>query len=241
MKKSIFIQFVAIIKKELRTYFNSPIAYIFIVALLGFSFWMFFRGFFLQGQLDMRSFFDLMPWVFLLLIPALTMRVWAEESRQGTIETLLTSSVPLPLSVLAKYEACMAFLKITILSTIVLPITLSFIGSLDWGTVIIAYIGVLLLGACYVGVGLVISSITNNQIVSFIVSALICFFFLIMSQPIVTYSLPSFIVPVINFFSFGSHYESITRGVLDTRDLIYYLSFIALSAYLNIQILESRK
>jgi ABC-2 type transport system permease protein len=241
MKKSMTIQFFAIVKKELRTYFNSPIAYIFIVALLGFSFWMFFRGFFLQGQVDMQPFFSFMPWIFLLLIPALTMRIWAEESRQGTIETLLTSSVPLPLSVLAKFTSSLIFLIITIVSTLVLPITLSFIGNLDWGAVIAAYLGMILLGACFIGVGLVISSLTNNQIVSFIISALVCFAFYILSQPIVTYSLPSLIVPTINFFSLGAHYDSITRGVIDSRDLIYYLSFIALSVYINIQILESRK
>lgn len=241
MKKSITTQYFAIVKKELRTYFNSPIAYIFIVALLSFTFWMFFRGFFVQGQVDMRAFFDFMPWVFLLLIPALTMRVWSEEIRQGTIETLLTSSVPVPVSVLAKFGASMAFLKITVLSTLILPVVLSFIGKLDWGATIVAYIGVLLLGACYVGVGLVVSALTRNQIVAFIISALICFALLILSQPIVTYSMPSFIVPVINFFSLGAHYESITRGVIDTRDLVYYISFVALSVYLNIQILESRK
>jgi len=241
MKKTIITQFYAIIKKELRTYFNSPIAYVFIVTLLGFSFWLFFRGFFLQGQLDLRPFFDFMPWLFLLLIPALTMRIWAEESRQGTIETLLTSSVPLPLSVIAKFTACLIFLAITILSTLILPIVLSFIGKLDWGQTMVAYLGVMLMGSCYMGVGLVVSSLTSNQIVSFIISALICFILYILALPIVTYSLPSMAIPVINLFSLGAHYDSIIRGVIDSRDLIYYLSFITLTIYLNIQILESRK
>ena len=150
MKKSMSTQYFAIIKKELRTYFNSPIAYVFIVTLLGFSFWLFFRGFFLQGQLDLRPFFSFMPWIFLLLIPALTMRIWSEESRQGTIETLLTSSVPLSLSVIAKFSACLIFLIITMLSTLLLPIVLSFIGKLDWGETLVAYLGMMLMGSCYI-------------------------------------------------------------------------------------------
>lgn len=234
-------QFSSIVKKELRIYFNSPIGYIFLVALLGFCFWMFFRSFFVVGQVDMRNFFGLLPWIFILLIPAMTMRLWAEESRQGTIETLLTSSIPLPLIVFAKFCASLSFLLITLLGTLALPLAISTLGNLDWGAVIAAYIGIILLGSAYISLGLLISATTKNQIVSFILSALICFVLFILSQPIVTYSLPSFVVPFINFFSFGAHYDSITRGILDTRDLIYLISFTALMLYINAQLLYNRR
>lgn len=241
MKYFSLTQYLAVIKKELRIYFNSPIAYIFLVALLGFSFWMFFRSFFLVGQMDLRNFFGLLPWTFLLLIPAMTMRLWSEESKQGTIETLLTSSIPLPVVVLAKFKASVIFLSIALVATFLLPISLMSVGNLDWGATIASYIGILLLGSAYLSLGQLISSLNKNQIVSFILTAIICFALFILSQPIVTYSLPSILVPFINFFSFGSHYESITRGVLDTRDVIYYLTFIALMLYTNAQVLYVRR
>lgn len=236
MNKTI-TQLKSLITKELRVYFNSPIAYIFVVALLGFMFWYFFRNFFLVGQADMRSFFDLMPWIFLFLIPALTMRLWSEEIRQGTIETLLTSSIPLPIVVIGKYLASIIFLLISLALTLILPIVISFIGNLDWGVVLVAYFGTLLLGSAYITIGLLVSSITRNQIVAFILSVVISFALYIISQPIVTFSLPASIVPVIDFVSFGSHYSSIIRGVIDSRDVIYYLSFTSLLLYINTQIL----
>jgi len=234
-------QLKSLITKELRVYFNSPIAYIFVVALLGFMFWYFFRNFFLVGQADMRAFFDLMPWIFLFLIPALTMRLWSEEIRQGTIETLLTSSVPLYIVVIGKYLASMIFLLISLALTMVLPIVISSIGNLDWGVVLVAYFGTLLLGSAYITIGLLVSSLTRNQIVAFIISVVISFTLFIISQPIVTYSLPAYVVPFIDFISFGSHYSSIIRGVIDSRDVIYYLSFTALLLYINTQILSLKR
>lgn len=235
------IQLKSLITKELRIYFNSPIAYIFVVALLGFSFWYFFRNFFLVGQADMRSFFDLMPWIFIFLIPALTMRLWSEEIRQGTIEVLLTSSVPLYITVLGKYLASMIFLLISLVLTLVLPISISTIGNLDWGAVLVAYKGTLLLGSVYITIGLLISSLTRNQIVAFILTVVISFALFILSQPVVIFSLPASIVPVIDFVSFGSHYGSIIRGVIDSRDVFYYLSFTILLLYINTLILSLRR
>ncbi|MBU0647974.1 ABC transporter permease subunit [Patescibacteria group bacterium] len=235
------VQLMAIIKKELRIYFNSPIAYIFLVALLGFTFWMFFRTFFVVGQIELRSFFDLLPWTFLLLIPAMTMRLWAEEKRGGTIETLLTSSTPIPVIVMAKFLASLLFLFIALAATLLLPIVISTLGNIDWGAVLIAYLGALFLGAGYISIGLVISAFTNNQIVAFILSVVACFTLYIIAQPIVTFSLPSWIIPIIDFASFGAHYDSITRGVVDTRDIIYFVTFIALMLYFNSYILISKR
>ncbi|MFA4930371.1 MAG: ABC transporter permease subunit [Patescibacteria group bacterium] len=234
-------QLKAIIQKELRVYFNSPIAYIFLVAFLGFTFWLFFRNFFLVGQADVQYMFDVLPWIYLLLIPAMTMRLWAEEKRGGTIENLLTSSAPLSISVLAKFIASLIFLLITLAATLPLPLIVSSLGPLDWGATLAAYLGAILLGSSYIALGLLLSSITNNQIVAYIISSLACFALFIIAQPLVTISLPAFIIPVVDFISFGSHYDSIVRGVVDTRDLIYYLSFIGLMLYLNAYVLFAKK
>jgi ABC-2 type transport system permease protein len=240
-KSNSSVQIQALIKKELQVYFNSPIAYIFVVVFLGFLFWWFFRNFFLVNQADLSSFFQILPWIYLFLIPALTMRLWSEEKRQGTIETLLTSSIPLYLTVISKFLASVIFLLITLVATLPLPLIISTLGKLDWGVVICGYLGALLIGSAYISVGLLISATGNNQIVSFIVSALICFILFVIAQPFVTYSLPTYVVPVINFISFGSHYDSIIRGVIDTRDLIYYLSFSILMLYINSYILVTKR
>ncbi len=234
-------RFQALVKKELLLYWNSPIAYIFIVAFLGFVFWLFFRGFFLVGQAELRGFFGIIPWVFLFLVPALTMRMWSEEYRQGTVELLLTSSITIREAVLAKFLASLIFLAIALLATISLPISISLIGNLDWGVVFTSYFGALLLGGSYLAIGVFVSSLTENQIVAFIVSVLICFGFLIIGDPIVTFKLPGFLAPLFEFFSVGVHYSSIARGVLDSRDLFFYLSFISFFLFFNIQTLKLKK
>lgn len=231
----------ALIRKELRLYFNSPIAYIFIVVFISFSMWMFFRGFFLTNQADLRGYFDFLPWIFLFLIPANTMRMWAEEYRQGTVETLLTSSLPIHFAVLGKFLASIAFLGLALLLTFLLPISISFIGNLDWGVILVAYLGVFLLGAAYTALGLFISSITNNQIVAFILAVIVTFAFYILGSTIVTFALPGFITGILQAISLGNHYDSIIRGVVDTRDIIYYLSFIGFFLLLNYYVLKSRR
>ena len=234
-------KFTALVVKELRIYFNSPIAYIFLVAFLSFSAWLFFRAFFIIGQTEMRSFFGILPWVFLFLIPALTMRIWSEEYRQGTIETLLTSAVSVSQVVSAKALSAFIFLAISLFLTLTIPLSLHLIGNLDWGVVLTAYIGTLFLGMAYMALGLFISALTNNQIVAFILSVLIIFAFFILGEPIVTFVLPWWLASLFEFVSLGSHYHSIIRGVIDTRDVIYYASFIGLFLFLNMQTLKARK
>lgn len=234
-------QICALIQKELRLSFNSPIAYIFIIGFLSVSFWFFFKTFFLAGQLEMRSFFDFLPWIFLFLLPAFTMRLWSEEYRLGTIETLLTSSLSIGKVVCGKFLASVIFLVIVLVSTLTLPLSLSFLGSLDWGAVFIAYIGSLLLGTSYIALGLFMSALTNNQIVAFIVSVIAAFLLYILGESFVTFALPGFIVPVFEFLGLGAHYHSIIRGVIDTKDLIYYLSFIGFFLFMNVQVLKGRK
>jgi ABC-2 type transport system permease protein len=236
-----FHNILTVTKKELRVYFNSPLAYIFIVLFLMVSSWLSFQGFFLENQASVRSLFAIMPVLFLLFIPAVTMRVWAEEKKIGTIETLLTYPVKDSEIVLGKYLASFLFIFIALLLTVHIPIIVSFLGNLDTGVVIASYLSTLLLGAAYLALGLWISSFTKNQIVAFILSLTISFLLYIVGTELVLYNAPNFLIPIFYYISLGSHFESMARGILDTRDIVYYVLFIMLFVYLNIRSIESRK
>ena len=231
----------AIFKKEFRSYFNSPIAYIFMTIFLALSAWFFFRGFFIINQAEMRGFFGLMPWLFLLFIPAVTMKLWAEEKKIGTVEILMTLPIKDYEVILAKYLASFALLGVTILLSLSLPITLAYLGEPDGGPIIGGYIGVFLMGAAYLSIGLLASTLTENQIVAFILGIVMCFVLLIIGEDIVLFNAPDFLVPLFSFLGLGAHFSSILRGVIDSRDLIYYLSVIGFFLYLSVLSLESRK
>ncbi len=235
-------QIYAIFKKELHVYFNSPIAYIFLTVFLILTSWIFFRTFFLLNQAEMRSFFGLLPWVFLFLIPALTMRLFADEKRSGTMELLLTLPVKDYQVVLGKFLASFFFLLIALLCTLALPLIVVILGNPDLGVIIGSYLGALLMGTAFLSLGLWISNLTNNQIVAFILSIAFSFILLIIGSTITTYSAPRFIAPLLEYVGFTNHYDnSLGKGVIDSRDLIYYFSLIVLFLYLNIRSLESRK
>ncbi|MCK5257397.1 MAG: ABC transporter permease subunit [Deltaproteobacteria bacterium] len=230
-----------IFQKEFKSYFNSPIAYIFIITFLLFSNWLFFRTFFLIGQAHMRPLFGILPWLFLILAPAITMRAWAEEKKMGTMEVLMT----LPLKdyeiVLGKFLASFIFLIIAVLLTFPLALTIYFLGKPDNGTIIGGYLGACLMGGAYLAIGLFISSLTQNQIIAFIVSIVVCFAFLIIGEDIVLMSAPAILSPVFTYLGLGAHFESISRGVIDSRDLFYYSSIIGFFLFLNTLAIESRK
>ena len=230
-----------IFQKEFKSYFNSPIAYIFIITFLLFSSWLFFRTFFLIGQAHMRPLFGILPWLFLILAPAITMRSWAEEKKMGTMEVLMT----LPLKdyeiVLGKFLASFIFLIIAVLLTFPLALTIYFLGKPDNGTIVGGYLGACLMGGAYLAIGLFISSLTQNQIVAFIVSIVVCFAFLIIGEDIVLMSAPAILSPVFTYLGLGAHFESISRGVIDSRDLLYYSSVIGFFLFLNTLAIESRK
>ena len=230
-----------IFQKEFKSYFNSPIAYIFIITFLLFSSWLFFRTFFLIGQAHMRPLFGILPWLFLILAPAITMRAWAEEKKMGTMEVLMT----LPLKdyeiVLGKFIASFIFLITAVLLTFPLALTIYFLGEPDNGTIVGGYLGACLMGGAYLAIGLFISSLTQNQIVAFIVSIVVCFAFLIIGEDIVLMSAPAILSPVFTYLGLGAHFESISRGVIDSRDLLYYSSVIGFFLFLNTLAIESRK
>jgi ABC-2 type transport system permease protein len=232
---------VTIFKKEFKTFFLSPIAYVFITVYLIATSFLYFQSFFIINQADMRQYFDLLPWIFLIFIPVVTMRSWAEEKKAKTLELLLTWPISDLEVVSGKFLAAFAFLFITIMLSISIPITLAFLGKPDMGVILASYAGALLMGAAYLAIGLWVSSLTENQIIAFILGVFITLGMLIVGFPFVTMLLPGFMVPFFNFLGLGNHFESIGRGVIDSRDVIYYLSVIFIFLFLNVRTLESRK
>ena len=227
--------------KEFRGYFNSPIAYIFIISFLVFTSWLFFKGFFLMNQSSLRSFFSILPWVFLFLAPAVTMRSWAEEKKLGTIELLMTLPVKDYEVVLGKFLAGFIFLIVTLLCTFPLPLTVMAVGNPDIGPIWGGYAGAFLMGGAYLAIGCFASSLTENQIVAFIIAIFLSFALLIIGENLVIMNLPAALVPVFTFLGLGAHFESIGRGVIDSRDIIYYSSIIGFFLFLNGLSVESRK
>jgi len=229
-----------ICKREFVSFFNSPIAYIFVAVFLIVINWLFFQRFFLNGQAAMRDWFGLLPWLFLLLAPAMTMRSWAEEKKIGTMEFLLTLPVRDWEVVVAKFLSSLSFLLLVLLFSVTVPITISWLGDLDIGVVIAGYVGAVLLGSMYLSLGLLISSFTRNQIVAFLLSLSILFVIFFIGSNNVLSFIAGPLADLIQFLSSATHFNSIVRGMFDTRDLIYYLSLTVLFLYLNVKSIGSR-
>lgn len=247
MNKKNYVKTVyTLFKKELMSYFNSPIAYIFIGVFLIVGNWLFFNYFFLIGQANMRGYFNLLPWIFLFLSPAVTMRLWSEEKKSGTIEFLLTLPVTDWQVVLAKFLSSLAFMFITLILSISIPITIAFLGSspsggIDMGPIIGGYLGALFLGGSYLALGLFISSLTKNQIIAFVLGLVACFIAFVVGADFVLDGAPKFAVPVMKFLGLGNHFYNISKGVIDSKDIIYYGSFISLFLWLNVRVIEGRE
>lgn len=227
--------------KEFKAYFSSPVAYIFIISFLVVTNWLFFRTFFLTNQASLRAYFSFLPWVFLFLAPAITMRSWAEEKKLGTAEILMTLPIKDYEIVLGKFFSSFVFLVLTLCLTFPLPITVMMLGSPDPGPLWGGYVGAFLLGGAFLAIGLFASSLTENQIIAFIVSIMICFVLLIVGEDFVILSMPSQLVPILSYLGLGTHFQSIGRGVIDSRDIIYYLSVIGFFLFLNQLSVESRR
>ncbi len=240
MNKKYFQTIYYLFKKELMAYFNSPIAYIFISVFLVVGNWLFFKNFFLYGQANLRAYFELLPWIFLFMSPAVTMRLWSEEKKSGTIELLLTLPVTDWQVVLAKFFGALIFMAIALTLTITLPLTVNGLGNIDWGPVIGGYLGALFLAGAYLSLGLFVSSLTKNQIIAFILGLVACFMAFIVGADFVLYGAPQFLVPIMEFIGLGSHFYNIAKGVIDSRDVIYYLSFIFLFLWFNARVIEAR-
>lgn len=237
----------SVMKRELSGYFTSPVAYVFIVIfLLLCGFFTFSIGrFFDVGQADLRAFFEWHPWLFLFLVPAVGMRLWADERRDGTIELILTLPVSLGELVMGKFLAAWLFLGSALFLTFPMVITVAYLGEPDPGPIITGYIGSFLLAGAYLSVGCMTSSLTRSQVISFILTVVICLFLLLAGWPPVTELLsgwaPGWLVAVVEGFSFMHHFADIERGVLDLRDVVYYLSVMAFMLFANGVILKSRR
>jgi ABC-2 type transport system permease protein len=230
-----------IFKREFASYFNSPIAYIYLTVFLSLSSWLYLNGFFVIGEASMRGWFGLLPWIFLFFIPAITMRLWAEEKKVGTMELLMTMPITDAEAVMGKFLAAIAFLLVSLGLSFVLPVVVSALGDPDPGQIAGGYLGAVLIGSAYMAIGLFISSLTENQIVAFIVSVVVIFGLFIVGEDFVLFGAPDRLVPVLSFISLSGHFDSVSRGVLDTRDVIYYLSVIGFFLFLNVKAIEARK
>jgi len=193
------------------------------------------------NQIQMREYFFFLPWVFLIFIPAVTMRLWAEEKKMGTVEVLLTLPVKEYELVLGKFLAGFLFVFVSVFFSFSLPLTLSFLGKLDWGPVIGGYLGTCLLGAAYLSIGLFLSNFTKNQIVAFILTILLSFTLFILGEDVILVNLPDFWVPFFSFLGLGKHFVSIQRGIIDSRDIVYYLSVTGFFLFLNVLFVTKRR
>lgn len=220
-------------RRELGSYFATPLAYVFIVIFLALAgvFTFYLGGFYERGQADLAPFFVFHPWLYLFLIPAVSMRVWAEERKNGTIELLLTLPVTMWQAVCAKFLAAWCFVAIALTLTFPIWITVNYLGSPDNGVIVAAYLGSLLMAGGFLAIGVCISALTNSQVIAFVVSVVVCFAFMLSGYPLVLEMfrgwLPAALVDLVAALSFLTHFEAISKGVLDLRDLVYFLAMIA--------------
>lgn len=233
--RNIFI----ITKKELRHYFNAPMAYVIIISFLLINGWFFGSNLFINNQATLRGYFSIVPLIMIFFIPAFAMRLLAEEKKQGTIELLVTMPITDIEIILGKFLGAISFWAITLAMTLIYPLTVANLGDLDLGPVIGGYLGLFLMGAGLIAIGLFTSSLTSNQIVSFVISFLIGFAFFLIGK-MLAYA-PLGLVSLLDFLGFDSHFDNISKGIIDTRDLLYYFSLIFLALFLTLQSLLNRK
>ena len=236
-----------IFKRELAGYFATPVAYVFIVIFLLltgiFSFYL--GNFFERGQADLRSFFIFQPWLYLFLIPAIGMRLWAEERKTGTIELLLSLPISLAATVLGKFLAAWAFTAIALALTFPMWITVAYLGDPDHGVIFAGYIGSLLMAGGYLAITACISAITKNQVIAFVVAVMICFMFTVSGAPMVLDFFaawtPKPVLDAISSFSFIIHFNAIVDGVIDLRDIVYFASLIVFWLFANAVVVDAKK
>lgn len=237
----------AIFKRELEAYFATPVAYVFIVIFLFLNgiFTFYLGDFYERNQADLEPFFQFHPWLYLFLIPAISMRLWAEERKTGTIELLMTLPVSLAQAVLGKFLAAWCFTAIALALTFPIWITVNYLGDPDNTVILAGYLGSLLMAGGFLAIGSCISALTKNQVIAFVVSVVICFAFILSGFPIVLDFFrawaPQALVEAISSFSFLTHFYSIRRGVIDLRDVIYFATLMAFWLYANTVVIEANK
>jgi len=228
-----------IMRRELGFYFVSPIAYIVIVVFLIATGWFFFSVFFLNGRADLREFFSVLPLILTFIVPAVTMRLFSEEFSSGSYETLLTFPVSTIDILTGKFLAALIFCLLMLLPTVSYPIFVSTLGELDWGPVAGGYLGTVLLIGLLSAVGLFASALTKNQIVAFIIGGALCFFLTQVHRAL--FLIPAFLTGFFQFLAASTHFNNIAKGVLDSRDLLYFVSLSFLALYFsNLMIANKR-
>jgi ABC-2 type transport system permease protein len=236
-----------ILRRELRGYFATPLAYVFILIFLivinALTFYL--GGFFERGQADLDPFFTFHPWLYLFLIPALSMRLWAEERKSGSIELLMTQPITMWDAVLGKFLAAWIFAGVALMLTFPIWITVNYLGDPDNGAIFAAYIGSLLLAGGFLAIGSLTSALTRNQVIAFILGVVTCFVFLLAGYPLVLDAVkgifPQAIVDMVASLSFLTHFQSIAKGVIDIRDLLYFGMLIAFFLIATTVVLDVRK
>ncbi|HEY8509517.1 MAG TPA: ABC transporter permease subunit [Steroidobacteraceae bacterium] len=236
-----------IMRRELSSYFATPLAYVFILIflVLANAFTFYLGGFYERGQADLAPFFNFHPWLYLFLIPAIAMRLWAEERKSGSIELLMTQPITLWQAVVGKFLAAWIFTALALALTFPIWITVNYLGDPDNGAIFAAYIGSLLLAGGYLSIGSCMSALTNNQVIAFILGVVVCFAFLLAGFPLVLDVFnawaPQAVVDAIASLSFLTHFESISKGVIDIRDLLYFAMLIGFFLLATAITLDVRK
>lgn len=233
--------------RELRSYFATPLAYVFIVIFLAMMgvFTFYLGGFYERGQADLTPFFGFHPWLYLFLVPAIAMRLWAEERKSGSIELLMTLPVTLWQAVLGKFLAAWLFIAVALALTFPIWITVNYLGDPDNGIIMAAYLGSLLMAGGFLAIGACISAANRNQVVAFIITVVICFLFMLAGFPLVLnfFSgwLPTAVLDAISGLSFLTHFNALSKGVLDIRDVLYFVLVIVSWLYANVIVLDLGK
>jgi ABC-2 type transport system permease protein len=236
-----------VFRRELRSYFATPVAYVFIVIflLLSGSFTFYLGGFYQRGQADLEPFFSFHPWLYLFLVPAVSMRLWAEERKTGTIELLLTLPITMWQAVLGKFLAAWAFVGVALALTFPIWITVNYLGDPDNGVIVTSYLGSFLMAGAFLAIGACISATTRNQVIAFILTVVVCFLLLLAGYPLVLDFFRSFapqaVVDAISGLSFLTHFDAISKGVIDLRDLLYFALTIGFWLYANAIVIDLRK
>jgi ABC-2 type transport system permease protein len=237
---------ITIARRELAAYFATPVAYVFIVIFLVMAGALTFTlgNFFARGQADLNPFFSFVPWLFLFLVPALTMRLWAEERRLGTIELLLTLPIAQWEAVLGKFLAAWAFCGIALALTFPLWLTVNYLGEPDNGVILAGYVGCMMVAGAYLALGAAISALTKNQVVAFVIAVAACFIFAAAGSPVVTSflsaNLPQ-LAEISRALSVADRFQGFTRGVVSARDIVFFASFIGFWLFVNNLVLDHRK
>ena len=236
-----------IFRRELASYFATPLAYVFIVIflVLAGALTFFLGDFFERGQADLQPFFNFHPWLYLVLIPALSMRLWAEERKTGTVELFLTLPISIGAAVLGKFLAAWAFAGIALALTFPFWLTVNYLGAPDNGVILASYIGSFLMAGAFLAIGACLSAITKNQVIAFVVTTTVCFLFTVSGSPIVLGFLqgwaPAALVGTVASFSFFTHFTAITRGVIEARDAVFFVSVIAAFLFANAVLVDLKK